>query len=46
MKTKISFQERAKLGFEILANQEPITFEKALSQLKKMKKIRNEKNKK
>lgn len=46
MKANISFEERAKLGFEILSKQEPITLEQAKVLLKKMKKARNKKNKK
>lgn len=46
MKANISFEERAKLGFEVLAKQEPITLEQAKALLNKMKKARNKKNKK
>lgn len=46
MKTNISFEERAKLGFEVLSKQEPITLKQARELLKKMKKARNKKNKK
>ena len=37
MNYKISFQERAKLALENLSKQSPVTLEKALEQVKRLK---------
>lgn len=37
MNYKISFQERARLAMEILSKQSPLTYEKALKQVQKLK---------
>jgi hypothetical protein len=39
MNYKISFQERAQLAMEQLSKQSPITYEKALEQVKRLKKM-------
>jgi hypothetical protein len=37
MNYKISFQERAKLGMEVLSKQSPVTLEKARAQVARLK---------
>ena len=44
MNHKISFQERAKLATENLSKQSPVTYEKALEQVKKNKEIESSKS--
>ncbi len=39
MNYKISFQERAKLAMEQLSKQSPVTYEKALEQVKRLKEM-------
>ncbi|WP_165587173.1 hypothetical protein [Flavobacterium sp. MEB061] len=46
MNYKISFQERAKLGMEILAKQGPVTLEQARAQVKRLKEASTSKVKK
>ncbi len=46
MNYKISFQERAKLAMENLSKQSPVTYEKALAQVKKIKEMSQAKVKK
>lgn len=46
MNYKISFQERAKLGMEILSKQSPVTLEKARAQAKRLSENSRSKEKK
>ncbi|MFY8188423.1 MAG: hypothetical protein ACOVLC_10750 [Flavobacterium sp.] len=46
MNYNISFEERAKLALEHLSKQSPVTYEKALEQVKKLKKMSKTKLKK
>ncbi len=46
MSYKISFQERAKLAMENLSKQSPVTYEKALEQVKRLKEMNPTKVKK
>ena len=46
MRPNMSFQERAKLGMELLAKQPPVTLEQARAQVLWLKKQSNAKNKK
>jgi hypothetical protein len=46
MSYKISFQERAKLAMEHLSRQSPVTYEKALEQVKRLKEMSQSKVKK
>jgi hypothetical protein len=46
MSYKISFQERAKLAMENLSKQSPVTYEKAVEQVKKIKEMSQAKVKK
>ncbi|MVO09119.1 hypothetical protein GOQ30_08090 [Flavobacterium sp. TP390] len=46
MNYKISFQERAKLGMEILSKQSPITLEEARAQAKRLSQASKSKVKK
>jgi hypothetical protein len=39
MNYKISFQERAQLAMEQLSKQSPVTYEKALEQVKRLKEM-------
>lgn len=46
MNCKLSFQERAKLGMEILSKQSPVTLEKARAQAERLRKASQSKEKK
>ncbi|MCV9926168.1 hypothetical protein OIU83_00775 [Flavobacterium sp. LS1R49] len=46
MNYKISFQERAKLGMEILSKQSPVTLEKARAQAERLSQASRSKVKK
>ncbi|WP_459640968.1 hypothetical protein [Flavobacterium sp. CGRL2] len=46
MNYKISFQERAKLGMEILSKQSPVTLEKARAQAERLSQASKSKVKK
>ncbi len=46
MNYNISFQERAKLGMEIISKQQPISLQAAKKQVEKLKKLSTQKNKK
>jgi mRNA-degrading endonuclease RelE of RelBE toxin-antitoxin system len=46
MNYKISFQERAQLALENLSKQAPVTFEKALEQVKRLQEMSQAKDKK
>ena len=46
MNYNISFQERAKLGMEILSKQSPVTLEKARAQAKRLSQASQSKEKK
>lgn len=46
MNYKISFQERAKLGMEILSKQSPVTLEKARAQAERLSEVSKSKVKK
>lgn len=46
MNYKLTFQERAKIGMEKLAKQEPVTLEEARAQAKWLKELSTSKEKK
>ncbi|MFZ0599631.1 MAG: hypothetical protein WAM46_21765 [Flavobacterium sp.] len=46
MSYKISFQERARLGMEILSKQSPVTLEKARAQAERLSQASKSKEKK
>ncbi|GAA4059850.1 hypothetical protein GCM10022389_00050 [Flavobacterium cheonanense] len=46
MNYKISFQERAKIGFEILSKQKPVTIEEARAQAERLRLSSKSKGKK
>jgi len=46
MNYKISFQERAKIGMEILSKQGPVTIEKARAQAERLSRASKSKEKK
>ncbi len=46
MNYNISFQERAKMGMEIISKQPPVSLEAAKKQVENLKKMSTQKNKK
>ncbi|WP_166426932.1 hypothetical protein [Flavobacterium psychrotolerans] len=46
MNCKISFEERAKIGMEMLAKQKPVTLEEARAQVKWLSEVSTSKEKK